>query len=270
MKNKKIIIPSVLVVVVILVASVAFAALKNGNSTGIATDSTPVSTPRPKVNLIDIKDRPYVTLQPLQERNTLQLSVQNLPKKAKNVEILLEYDRNKGILDAVLKSFVLDKIPYADKLFLGSKSAGGATTYHDDVTGGHITLTFSGGDEQYSLQVPWRYDDTQPHYTQLATSDLKFQLLLDTPFRTPKVLVMESPGLPAQIEGKVISGPFLVRGVGPLPDIQAKLSIRLDEPSESAKLYGFNGQKWQQLEATMDNRTLSASVPLVETYVVIE
>jgi hypothetical protein len=193
-----------------------------------------------------------------------------LPKKAKEVEVTLEYDRNKGVLDAVVKKFTLDKIPYVDKIFLGSKSSGGATTYHDDVIGGSITLTFSGGDESYALQVPWRYDDTQPHYTQLATTDSKFQLLLNEPMRTPKVLVMESPGLPVKIDEKVIAGPYLVRGVGPLPDINAKITIHLSEVSEKAKLYGFNGQKWQQLDSTLDGRTLTASVPLVETYVVTE
>ena len=270
MKNKRIIIPAVVVIAVLILSTVAFATFKKGGSKAGPGSATPAPTPRAKVNIIDIKDRPYVTLQPLQERNILQLSIQNVPKKANNVEILLEYDRNKGVLDAVLKSFVLDKIPYVDKLFLGSKSSGGATTYHEDVIGGNITLTFTGEKETYALQVPWRYDDTQPHYTQIATSDLKFQLLLDEPFRTPKVLVMQSPGLPAQIDGKVIAGPYLVRGVGPLPAITAKLTIHLDNVSDKAKLFGFNGQKWQQLDATLDARTLSASVPFVETYVVVE
>ena len=270
MKNKKIIIPAVIVIAVLIVSSVAFAAFKKGATKPGSAGATPAPTPKLNVNIIDIKDRPYVTLQPLQDRNMLQFTVQTLPKKANTVEVLLEYDRNKGVLDAVLKTFVLDKTPYVDKIFLGSKSAGGATTYHDDVIGGTITMTFSGGDESYALQVPWRYDDTQPHYTQLATSDLKFQLLLDEPFRTPKVVVMQSPGLPAQIDGKVIAGPYLVRGVGPLPAINAKLTIHLENDSSKAKLYGFNGQKWQQLDSTVDGRTLTATVPFVETYVVTE
>ena len=232
--------------------------------------ATPAPTPKVSVNIIDVKNRPYVTLQPLTDRNMLEFVVHNLPKKADNVEVLLEYDRNKGVLDAVLKNFTLSQVPYVDKLFLGSKSSGGATTYHDDVIGGELTLTFAAGKDTYALQVPWRYDDTQPRYSQFATSDQRFQLTLNQPFKTPKVVVMQSPGLPAELPGTIIAGPYLVRGVGPLPETQGKLTIHLSEESQKAKLYGFNGQKWQELSATIDGRTLTATVPFIETYVVVK
>jgi hypothetical protein len=237
--------------------------------TASKTEATPAPTPKVSVNLIDIKERPYVTLQPLSDRNMLEFKVQTLPKKATDVEVLLEYDRNKGVLDAVLKNFTLSKIPYTDKLFLGSKSAGGATTYHDDVIGGTLTLTFNG-DDTYAVQVPWRYDDTQPHYTELATTDMKFQLTLDQPFRTSKIVVMQSPGLPAAISGQVIAGPYLVRGVGPLPTNQGKLSIRLTDEVAKPKVFSFNGQKWQEYTATVTGRTVTATVPLAEAYVVTQ
>ncbi len=231
--------------------------------------ATPAPTPKVSVNLIDTKDRPYVTLQPLSDRNVLEFVIHTLPKKADSVEVLLEYDRNKGVLDAVLKNFTLSKTPYVDKLFLGSKSAGGATTYHDDVIGGQITLTFNGS-EDYALQVPWRYDDTKPSYTQLATSDLKFQLVLDKPYQTKKVVVMQSPGLPADISGTVIAGPYLVRGVGALPSTQGKVTIRLNDVVSKPKLYGFDGKKWQEYTSSVDGRTITATVPFVEAYVVIQ
>ncbi len=241
-----------------------------GKKTTNNNAATPAPTPKVSVNIIDIKDRPYVTLQPLTDRNMLEFVVHQLPKKADDVEVLLEYDRNKGVLDAVLKNFKLSQIPYVDKLFLGSKSSGGATTYHDDVIGGTLTMTFAAGKESYAVQVPWRYDDTQPRYTQFATSDQRFQLTLDEPFRTPKIVVMQSPGLPAALPGTVLAGPYLVRGVGPLPEVQGKLIIRLSEENTKAKLYGFNGQKWQELSSTIEGRTLTATVPFIETYVVIQ
>jgi hypothetical protein len=137
------------------------------------------------------------------------------------------------------------------------------------VIGGQITLTFAGSDP-YSLQVPWRYDDTQPHYTEFSTADEKFQLVLDQPFRTPKIIVMQSPGLPAELEGTVVAGPYLVRGVGPLPQTNAKLTIHLNDVYTKVKLYGFDGQKWQEFDNTLQGRTVTATVPFVETYVVTQ
>lgn len=253
----------------VIISSLALGACRLGKAKDGEPNATPAATPKPRTNLIDVKDRPYVTLQPLKSRNELEFVVHNLPKEAKNVEVLLEYDRNKGVLDAVLKNFTLGKVPYVDKLFMGSKSSGGHITYHDDVIGGKLLLTFSGK-EDYALEVPWRYNDTQPHYTELSTVDQRFQITLDKPFRTEKVVIMQSPGLPAAVDGKVLAGPYLIRGVGPLPETQTKITIRLSEEASKPKLLGYNGQKWQELPSSIDGKTLTATVPLLETYVVVE
>jgi hypothetical protein len=229
-----------------------------------------VNAPKPKVNLIDIKDRPYVTLQPLTARNELQLTVHTLPLAAAEVEVLLEYDRNKGVEDAVVKNFSLSTIPSINKIFLGSKSAGGHTTYHDDVVGGDLTMTFSADDEDYSLQVPWRYDDTQQRYTQITTRDRYFELILDEPYRTPKILVMQSPGLPAPVDGEVVAGPYLVRGVGVLPKLTGQLTMRLPQAEPEAKLVIFNGQTWQEQSASVEGHIVTATVPLADAYMVIK
>lgn len=266
MKSK---LPLILIPVVITLVGVGiFLMTKNQSTNSQAASATPAPTAKPKVNLIDIKDRPYVSLEPLSARNELQLTVHNLPKKADEMEVLLEYDRNKGVLDAVLKNFSLSTIPSINKLFLGSKSTGGHITYHDDVVGGSLTMTFSGEAEAYSLEVPWRYDDTQPRYSELATQDLKFQLILDEPFRTPKILIMQSPGLPIPADGEVLAGPYLVRGVGVLPQINGQLTIRLNQAETKAKLFVFNGQSWQEVSSTLSDRSLTATVPLAEAYLV--
>jgi hypothetical protein len=256
--------------VLLLVVVVGFFVTRNGSGAVDSQTQTAAATPKPKVNLIEIAKRPYVTLEPLSARNELQLTVHTLPLAAKDMEVLLEYDRNKGVMDAVLKSFTLTNLPSVHKIFLGSKSTGGHVTYHDDVVGGKLVLTFSGQDEPYSLEVPWRYDDTQPRYTQISTSDLKFQLILDEPYRTPKILVMQSPGLPTAVDGQVLAGPYLVRGVGVLPNITGQLTIRLPQAEPEARLLIFDGQTWQPQTSTVTDHTLTASVPLASVYVVVK
>jgi hypothetical protein len=232
-------------------------------------DSGAKPTPKPEpVNVIPVSQRPYVTLQPKSARNQLELIIHDLKLPAEAVEVTLEYDRNKGILDAVLRNFSLDTIPLVEALFMGSESAGGHITYHDDVVGGLLHLEFEG-DESYALEVPWRYDDTQTEYSQISTADQKFQVELTKPIKTSKVLVMQSPGLPLEAEGEVIAGPYLFRTPGSLPDTDITVKFRLPEATSEAKLLGFDGAAWQPLEATVDGKQLTATeVPVYEVYVV--
>lgn len=230
----------------------------------------PASTPPPKpVNLINTTDRPFVTLQPLTARNDIQLVIHDLKKPADEVEVTLEYDRNKGVLDAVLRHFTLSKVPYTDKLFLGSESAGGHVTYHEDVIGGLLRLEFAG-ETEYALEVPWRYDDTAKTYSQLSTADAKFQVTLKDPIKQSKVIVMQSPGLPKNVDGTVLAGPYLIRTVGSLPKTTAQVSIRLPEESQTAKMNGWDGTKWTALETKIEGKTVSTNSPLYDVYIVTQ
>lgn len=258
--NKKVLI----VLGIIIVAAIAgYFLLKKPASDG----SSSSQKPRPQVNIIPQKDRPYVTLDPLTSRNSLEFVVHDLKKPAKSVELTLEYDRNKGVLDAVLHEFDLDEMPFTTSVFLGSKSAGGHVTYHEDVIGGTMRLDFM--DQDYSLEVPWRYDDTGKSYDQLSTTDAKFQLVLEDPIRKSKVIVMESPGLPAQVDGTVLAGPYYVSTVGDLPDTTADVTIRLTETVESATIMGWDGESWQEFDSVLDGKTITATATLVSTYIVI-
>lgn len=230
--------------------------------------ATPTKAPPAPVNQIPLNDRPYVILEPLAARNELKLTIFEPKIKAKTVEIALEYDRNKGVLDSVLKQFKLTNFPYQDTLFLGSKSAGGHITYHDDVIGGKYTLTFDGGDKRYALENPWRYDDTQKSYSEISTADGKFQVVFEKPFATPKVIIMQSPGLPLSLAGEVVAGPYLFRGVGALPKGNLAVKIRLSDDLPGAKLFGWDGAAWQTIPTTLDGKTLSASTLIYEAYVV--
>jgi len=270
-KAKKLPLPIIIVLVVAIIAAVGFFMVKNQAKTPVPNAGKPQPKPTmAPVNLIDVKERPYVTLQPLTSRNDLAFTIHHLPKKADSVEVTLEYDRNQGVLDAVLKQFPLQNIPLTETIFLGSKSAGGHITYHDDVIGGTMTLQFMGGGEGYALKVPWRYADTQKEYSDLSTSDGFFQATLNPPIKQPKVIIMQSPGAPEGLKGDLISGPYLISTFGTLPPTTATLKIRLSEQVESAKLKAYSQGKWQDLESTLDGKTLSATTPLVECFVVVK
>ena len=262
---KKFILPGVILLAVVLLIGIFASSNNNG-------DSNPEITPTPKpepVNVIPIKERPYITLKPMISRNVLEFTIHNLPKKADNVEVTLEYDRNEGVLDAILREFKIEKVPLTHDLFMGSKSAGGHVTYHDDVIGGTLHLEFEG-DDPYALEVPWRYDDTLPKYSELSTADGKFQVELDEAFRTKKIVVMQSPGIPVPIKGDILAGPYLFRGENLLPTTQASIKMRLSEENPQATLFGFNGEEWIQIKSQVEGKTISAEADIFDAYIVVE
>lgn len=269
MAKKKINPVLIIVTSVVLLAGVGLIAYSRLQSDqGNQTNTKPTSIPLP-VNQIDVSKRPYVTLEPLPGRNELELTIHNLPVAADTVEVTLEYDRNKGVLDAVLKQFSLATIPLTEEIFLGSKSAGGHTTYHDDVIGGFMTLKFNG-QEPYTLKVPWRYADTEKSYKELSTADGFFQAVLTDPITQPKIIVMQSPGAPDGLNSKVIAGPYLIRTVGVLPQTDAMVTIRMPEDNPEATLYAYDGEEWQKLSATLTGKTVTYTGPLNSVYVVTE
>lgn len=252
---------------IVLVAVVAAIFMSKGNNTE-GPAPTPTKKPEP-INVIPLEDRPYVTLKPLVGRNQLQITIHDLKIPADAVEVTLEYDRNEGVMDAVLREFDIQKLPLIQDLFMGSKSAGGHITFHDDVIGGTLHLEFEG-DDPYALENPWRYDDKLTMYSELSTADGKFQVELDEAYRTAKIIVMQSPGLPIDAPGEVIAGPYLFRGVIPLPTTTAVIKVRLPEEAPNARFFGFDGEEWQRIEAEVDGKTLTATSDIYETYIVVQ
>jgi hypothetical protein len=250
---------------VVLVLVIGILLLKK--NTPPSPSNGPAPTPAPPVNVIPFKDRPYAVLAPLVGRNELSFTFPTLPKKAESVEVTLEYDRNKGVLDAVLKQFSLKKMPFNETVFLGTQSAGGHITYHEDVIGGTMTLSFIGADT-YALKVPWRYDDTQKEYQDLSTSDGFFQATLTDPIKQPKVIVMQSPGAPPGLPSDPVAGPYVIRAVGPLPKTQATIKIRLHDDLTGATLWGYNGDTWTKVTSTYADKTVTGTTPLVDAYAV--
>ena len=250
---------------VVVLAGLGWYLLK-GKSGSSSVQVTPTPVPVP-VNTLDVSKRPFVVLQPLPGRNELAITIGKLAIPAKTVEVTLEYDRNKGVLDAVLKQFPLTGDTLNETVFLGSKSAGGHTTYHEDVIGGSLTLAFIGT-EPYTLKVPWHYADTQKEYSELSTTDGFFQAVLDKPIKQSKIIVMQSPGPPAGFPGELIAGPYLIRTVGDLPKVNAQVSIRLAQDSPNAVLYGWDGNAWIKLTAAIEGKTVIYNGPLYSVFAV--
>jgi hypothetical protein len=255
----------ILALVIIALIGVVWARSRSNKPAEQVQQPNKVQAP---VNLIAVEERPYVEIIPLSDRNKLQLVIHERKKSAETVEVVLEYDRNEGVMDAVLKEFPLTSDVQKEEIFLGSKSAGGHITYHDDVIGGTYTLNFE--DEDYALKESWRYSDSETAYSEFSTSDGFFQVKLDKPYQTGKIVVMKSPGYPGDLDGELIAGPYLFRGVGALPEATAEVTIRTSEESATAKLMGWDGTEWQEIEATIAGRSITAKTTAYQAFVVLK
>ncbi len=272
MKKKKILVFGGVVCVVAIVIAVAIL-MKKGNSPETETTQEPekrrLSEP---VNVIPVMERAYVSILPIVDGRHLDISINHLNKEAEKVEYELEYQSG-TMLQGAMGEISLESLPVKEQIFLGSCSAGGACTYHTDISGGNLLLTFIGP-ENYALKTNWRYIDNSTRSTEVASWDAKFQMDSALLASIRYMIVFNSPGIPegyeelSEEEFTIISDIYsfttssAVQGKG-------AVSIRLAEDVSSAKIVGFNGSKWVKFDTTVEDKVAKAEVELMELYTVI-
>lgn len=228
---------------------------------------TPAETRRRRstlpINELEYSLRPVVTLEPDGIRNIL-VTIQELKKTADSADYTLEYQTGELLQGATGKP-VFDQLPTQDEVFLGSCSAGGACTFHEDIRGGTLEMEFLGEDP-YLLKADWRYIENPTQ--EVASQDAKFQLSAEQLSRQTRFLVFNGFGYPSGVEGEVISQPYNIAGTSELTG-SAELSIRADQDGPTAIL-GWDGQAWQRFEGQTDGKTITAQVELLPIYVAVK
>ncbi len=251
----------------VITLSLSGCSLFKKKKTAEATKKAPINEP---VNVIDTTLRPFVSLVPSSNGRNITLNIDTLPKKAAEMEYELEYQAG-TLLQGAFGSIDLSSIPTSTDILLGSCSAGGACSYHEDVKGGSLTMKFRA-DENYALKTEWRYIPTNEADGQFSSRDSKLQIqagkVLD---KTPYVIVMQTSGLPSEIDGQVIAGPYGIFTSGNLPQDQTvEVSVRLSEDSQTATIHGWDGSSWQSFDTTVADKTATAEVDLMSVYVVTQ
>ncbi|PIR59102.1 MAG: hypothetical protein COU69_01785 [Candidatus Pacebacteria bacterium CG10_big_fil_rev_8_21_14_0_10_56_10] len=215
-------------------------------------------------NDIELAERPYVKIEPVDGRN-VSINIVVVNKPARQVEYELEYQAG-SLLQGAFGLIKLDTLPVAEQILLGSCSAGGACTFHQDVRGGTLLLRFDGA-EPYVLKQDWRYIDNATRDNQVSSRDAKFQLDSNDLSQQRYLIVYNSPGLPAPLPaGQVVSDLYALTSSGSLRG-QGELTIRAQEAGDLT-IYGWDGTDWQAFETSSDGKAGTARVELVELYAV--
>ena len=247
-------------------STVAFLNFKNSSTTATPTPEPPKRRIVEPTNIIPVEERPVVFLTPEADGRNLTLRVDSIKKPATNVEYALEYQAGE-LLQGVNGALELANLPAKTTQLMGSCSAGGKCSYHENVKGGTLLLRFLGA-ENYALKQDWKYIANKAKETAFSSKDAKFQLESPDLAKTPYLIIYNSPGYPEGVEGTVVSDPYSFQRSTTTPG-KAKLTMRATETGELV-IAGFDGTTWKEFTGTIDDKMITADVDLLDLYVVLK
>lgn len=229
------------------------------------TKATPIPE---RYNLIEVSERPYVMITPSANGRNITLMVDALKFDAKKGEYEIEYQTGNLLQGAGGRVDVTD-LPQELDILLGSCSAGGKCSYHEDVTGGTLKLRFEVDGERTALKNDWAFIENEAGEDSIASRDGKFGITAAGLETVDYAIVMQSPGLPENPETPLLSDPYsvatatAVRGGG-------EVRIRMNEASETATILAWDGSTWTQLETTVEEKMATAEFDTwYDAYVVV-
>ena len=261
--------PAIIGVIVILLIAVI-----GGGAWYISHRSQPNTTQTSKkkritapINELPLAERPVVLLETLDSRN-IQLSVQTLKKPAQSMEYELEYQAG-SLLQGAFGSIELGSLPAQEKILLGSCSAGGACTYHQDVKGGSLVGKFASDDAPYVLKSDWKYIENTAKESAVSSKDAKFQFNSPALAKQAIILIFNGFGYPAGLEGTPISDPYMISTSSTVSG-EGELTIRANEEGATA-IMGWDGSTWKTFAPSkVDGKSVTATVPFVQMYIVVK
>jgi len=263
MKNKKLIISGLIILAVVGGGLVFFKKDK--------TPTEPTTTQKKKLSLptntIPVEERPYLAIKPLADGHNLEISAYTLPKAAKTMEYELEYQAG-TLLQGAFGEVNLASLPTTNKILLGSCSAGGACTFHEDVKGGSLLTRYVDGQDPYALKSDWKYIDNKTKATAFDSKDAKFQIESKDLANQRYLVIFNTPGYPKDAPGTVVSEIYSFETSGQLTG-KANLTIRATEEG-ALKIAAWNGSKWTTFDSKVDGKMVTATVDLAQLYVVIK
>ncbi|MEO8581068.1 MAG: hypothetical protein ABI425_00650 [Patescibacteria group bacterium] len=257
-----------LLILVILVGIGAFAVSKGKGGSEKVTPTPMKKKISKPVNLIPFEERPYVLMSPTLTRE-VDVTIERLPKAADSVDYLSEYQHGTSLGGNEQFIDLKKGVPATKEFALYSRSAGGKTSYEEDVKGGTLTLEFSGQNE-YSLKQDWKYIDNSTKLSTFTMNDDKFSVSGKDLATMRYAILYNSPGAPAPISSKRLSEVYTFQASSPLTGKKADITIQMSEVGKG-KIMGWDGKAWITLASTVTDNTVKATqVELLEAYVVTE
>lgn len=267
MQNKKLpLIIGVIVLIGLAIGAGIFAFTRKSSPSDQAGQPQTKKKIAVPVNIIEVNDRPYVQIVPLADGHNLNLVVKSIKKPATEVEYELEYQAGSQ-LQGAFGLIELANLPAEFKILLGSCSAGGACTFHENVQGGTLLNKFMGP-ENYAVKSDWRYIDNKAKDTTISSTDAKFQLEAASLASQRYLIIYNTPGYPEGLTGTPVSDPYSLTSSAALSG-KGTLTMRATEEGQFT-IMGWNGQAWKSFSTKSDGKSATADVDLMELYVLVK
>lgn len=218
-----------------------------------------------QVNILPLSERPYLYITPESDGKNITITVESLKKSADSMEFELEYQSG-SLLQGVFGNLELSSFPARTTQLLGSCSAGGACTYHEDVSGGTILTRYSGS-EGYVLKSDWKYFENSNEDTEFSSRDAKFQLSSEDLANANYLIITNAPGYPEGLSGTAVSDPYALQASSSLKG-KGTLTMRAQE-SGNLRIMGWDGKTWKMYEGSIDDKMITAEVDLLPLYIVV-
>lgn len=210
-----------------------------------------------------LKERPYITLTPSSDGHWLTIEVSRI-REANILEYELLYNTAGGATQGSIGTVRLKrKASYSKKILLGSESSG-HYKFDEGVTQGTLTVRLRGeeGTRKFVTDFHFQQGDEE-----LTSIDNNFFLEGTFP-KSIFYLTMSAIGLPGDFSGEVLAGPYEAFSSGSKTVKSGQIKLTLSEELEGAKLYSWSGTEWEEVEAQVEDKTISASISLLTTFIV--
>ena len=270
MPNKKSTIIATAVVLLLLVAGVVFA-LNNQNAEKEEQNqntNTKKKISQP-VNIIPVSERPYLQLVPSSDGHHITIKVLELKKDAEMMDYEMEYQTG-SMLQGFGNQLAISEGKAEEKKLLGSQSAGGAITYHEDIKGGTLLAQFEGGSEPYAVKSSWRYFTNTDQETSFSSQDSKFEISNSSLSKVKHLIIYNVPGFPAELEKELLSDPYALTADSSLLSISSNFEVAIKSSQEDVVIMAFSDEEWQELETTLVDGYAKASGPYAELYILVK
>ena len=259
-----------ILIILAILGGGGFLAYKKISAKKQESKSKVVQKRKPEVNLIELAKRPYVTLTPRADGHEVSMTIDGLKLKETNLEYEMEYQAGNMLQGAGGRiDFNEEKPPVSKNLLFGSCSKG-KCKYDDDVFSGSLTLYFSGK-EDYGLKGDFTISQMKAAEGIFSSRDVKASLdvgekgLDDDVF----VVVLYTMGLPGDVKGEVLAGPYGFFTAQKQIIKKAKLTFKTSQEGD-LKILGWDGSDWQEYETVSADGVISASVDQLGTFVLIK
>lgn len=227
----------------------------------------PVSpTPEPEGRLIEtpFEERPYIALTPSQDGHWLTLNIKRI-RHGETLEYELIYNTASGVTQGSTATFELKgESSYSKKILLGTESRG-HYRYDEGVTQGTLTLRLRSDEGVRKFVSEFHLQQGEDKLTSIDGNFSFSGEFSPTTF----YLTMSTVGLPGEVEGEVVGGPY---GIFTTDGEEiGTVTLTLTEESPTAKLFSWTATGWQEESEGFetDGKIISAEVESLATFVAV-